>query len=228
MSARIAVLASGNGSNLQALLDYFAFLGDKAPGRIVLVASDVPQALALDRARRLEIETVVLDSAGRTTGLLPLLSARAITLVVLAGYVRLVPADAARAFRGRLLNVHPALLPAFGGKGMYGSRVHDAVIAGGVRTTGATVHFVDDQYDQGTIIAQWPVPVFPSDTAATIAIRVLEVEHVLFPRIVASVAAGHVRLGADGRVVTPHQDMVFPHFAGSDATGAIDAFASVE
>ena len=117
MSARIAVLASGNGSNLQALLDYFAFLGDRAPGRIVLVASNNPHAFALDRARRLDIETVVLDPAGRSTGLLPLLSAHAITLVVLAGYLRLVPADAASAFRGRLLNVHPALLPAFGGEG---------------------------------------------------------------------------------------------------------------
>ena len=228
MSARIAVLASGDGSNLQALLDYFASLGDLAPGQVVLVASDNGEAFALARARRLAIESVVLDRAGRTTGLLPLLSDRAITHVVLAGYMRMVPAGAATAFQGRMLNVHPALLPAFGGNGMYGSRVHDAVIASGVRTTGVTVHFVDDQYDHGAIIAQWPVPVFASDTAATIAIRVREVEHVLFPRIVASVAAGRVTLGADGRVVAPRSGILFPHFAGSDTTGAVDAFTGME
>jgi folate-dependent phosphoribosylglycinamide formyltransferase PurN len=99
-----------------------------------------------------------------------------------------------------MLNVHPALLPAFGGAGMYGVRVHRAVIEAGVRVSGATVHFVDEVFDRGPIIAQWPVPVAAGDTAESLAARVLCVEHVLYPRIVTAVAAGRVQLDADGRV----------------------------
>ncbi|MBL8982356.1 MAG: phosphoribosylglycinamide formyltransferase, partial [Gemmatimonadetes bacterium] len=118
MSSRIAVLASGGGSNLQALLDHLAALGAAAPGAVVLVASDQPQALALERARRAGIEAVAMDRATRTDAMLALLRDRHIDLVVLAGYMRLVPAAVTTAFRGRIVNVHPALLPAFGGKGM--------------------------------------------------------------------------------------------------------------
>ena len=228
MTARIAVLASGGGSNLQAILDHFDALGHGAPGAVVLVASDNPGALALERARRRGIEALPLDRETRSTGLASLLAGRGVTHIALAGYLRLVPAEVSRAFTGRMLNVHPALLPAFGGKGMYGHRVHDAVLASGVGVTGATVHFVDDQYDHGAIIAQWPVPVFPSDTAATIAIRVLEVEHQLYPRMVAAVASGRVSLGADGRIVVPDARIRYPHFAASDAPGAADAFEWLE
>jgi folate-dependent phosphoribosylglycinamide formyltransferase PurN len=135
-----------------------------------------------------------------------------------------VPAEVSHAFHGRILNIHPALLPAFGGRGMYGHRVHEAVVASGVRLSGATVHFVDEQYDHGSIIAQWPVPVFPDDTPSTVAIRVLEVEHQLFPRAVAAVAAGRVTLGADGRVQYTRGRIAWPHFAASDAAGAADAW----
>lgn len=224
MSSRIAVLASGGGSNLQAILDHFAALGDAAPGAVVLVASDQPDALALERARRLGIATAVLDRELRTAGLLPLLQQHAIDLVGLAGYLRLVPSAVTHALRGRIVNVHPALLPAFGGPGMYGDHVHDAVVATGTRVTGATVHFVDEQYDHGAVIAQWPVPVFASDTAATVALRVLEVEHQLFPRVLADVAAGRITLGADGRVSRPGDPIRFTHFAASDASGAADAY----
>jgi phosphoribosylglycinamide formyltransferase-1 len=92
-----------------------------------------------------------------------------------------VPAEVVAGFRGRIVNVHPALLPAFGGKGMYGRRVHEAVIAMGCRVTGVTVHQVDERYDEGRPIAQWPVPVLPDDTAETLAARVLRVEHRLYP-----------------------------------------------
>ena len=132
-----------------------------------------------------------------------LLTAHAVDLVVLAGYMRYVPDKITRRFVGRMLNVHPALLPAFGGVGMYGSRVHRAVLAAGATTSGPTVHFVDDIYDHGTVIAQWPVPVRLDDDEHTLAARVLRAEHLLYPRVVQAVAAGDVRLGPDGHIVHP-------------------------
>ena len=204
MSKRIAVLASGGGSNLGAILAHFEALagvpGSERPGEIVLVASDQAKAGALDRAGAAGVASFALDRHRRGAGLLPLLREHAIDLVVLAGYLRLVPSDVTREFRGRIVNVHPALLPAFGGPGMYGHHVHRAVIERGVRVTGVTVHFVDDAYDQGPIIAQWPVPVFPGDVADSLARRVLAVEHLVYPRAVQHLAAGRIRLGVDGRV----------------------------
>jgi phosphoribosylglycinamide formyltransferase/phosphoribosylglycinamide formyltransferase-1 len=97
-------------------------------------------------------------------------------------------------YAGRIINVHPALLPGFGGPGMYGARVHEAVLAAGVTVTGVTVHFVDEEYDRGTIIAQWPVPVLQGDDARSLAARVLRVEHLLYPRVVDAVAGGAVTL----------------------------------
>jgi folate-dependent phosphoribosylglycinamide formyltransferase PurN len=118
------------------------------------------------------------------------LDAHGIDLIVLAGWLRLVPGAVVRGFRDRMINIHPALLPAFGGAGMYGLRVHEAVIAAGARISGATVHLVDDEYDSGRILAQWPVPVLSGDTAAELAARVLEVEHRLLPAVVAALARG--------------------------------------
>jgi phosphoribosylglycinamide formyltransferase-1 len=196
MRSRIAVLASGGGSNLQAIVDHFDWLGERRGGDVVLAASDRANAGALERAARSEIETVVHATAKQPQGasLEQLLDERGIDLIVLAGYLRLVPAEIVRKYEGRILNVHPALLPAFGGPGMYGSRVHRAVLAAGVRVTGVTAHFVDDVYDRGRIIAQWPVPVFTSDDAGTLASRVLRVEHLVYPRVVDAVAAGRTTL----------------------------------
>jgi folate-dependent phosphoribosylglycinamide formyltransferase PurN len=108
--------------------------------------------------------------------------------------------DVVRAFRGRMLNVHPALLPQFGGPGMYGAKVHAAVLAARAAVSGPTVHFVDEEYDRGAIIAQWPVPVVSGDTAETLAARVLAAEHELYPRCVSAVASGELHLDAKGRV----------------------------
>jgi phosphoribosylglycinamide formyltransferase 1 len=203
--ARIAVLGSGGGSNLQALIDHFTALGARRAGDIVLVASDRDDAGALERARRAAVPTAVIESSRSPDGvpLARLLADHAIDLVVLAGYLRLVPADVTRRYAGRLLNVHPALLPAFGGGGMYGSQVHRAVLTSGVAITGPTVHFVDDEYDHGAVIAQWPVPVRAADDERSLAARVLRAEHLLYPRVVQAVAAGDVRLAADGRVAPP-------------------------
>ena len=199
---RLAVLASGSGTNLQALLDRFHAPGvDEPPARIVLVVGSRTGIGALRRAERAGVETRVLgedDPRGdRLHGLLREASAEG---VVLAGYLRLVPAPVVRAYRGRMLNVHPALLPSFGGEGMYGEAVHRAVLESGVRVTGVTVHFVDEEYDQGPVAAQWPVPVREGDDVESLAARVLAEEHRLLPEVVAALARGDVALDRDGRV----------------------------
>ncbi|HEY4218218.1 MAG TPA: phosphoribosylglycinamide formyltransferase [Gemmatimonadaceae bacterium] len=199
--SRIAVLASGGGSNLQSLLDHFDRLGERRGGDIVVVASDRRAAGALDRATRRNIPVALIATPQRATGdaVADVLERHEVDLIVLAGYLRLVPLDVIHAFRGRVLNVHPALLPAFGGAGMYGQRVHHAVIESGARVSGLTVHFVDEEYDRGRIIAQWPVPVFAGDDAQTLAGRVLRVEHLVYPRVVDAVAAGRTTLENCGR-----------------------------
>ena len=225
---RIGVLASGGGSNLQAILDHLAALGAARHGDVVLVASNRPDAGALARAERAGISRVVLRSPHAPDGveLDSALAAHGVQLVALAGYMRLVPPDVTAAFRGRMLNVHPALLPAFGGPGMYGARVHQAVLAAGARVSGATVHFVDDEYDRGPIVAQWPVPVHAHDTPATLAERVLRVEHLLLPRAVQALAGGRIALGTDG-VVHAEQaaaDLLFTLGASAADVGrAMDA-----
>lgn len=194
---RVAVLASGGGSNLQALLDHFAALGDRRSADVALVAVNRAQAGALDRARGARIAGVVASPDATAA----VLAEHAIDLVVLAGYLAFLPAAVTERWAGRIINIHPALLPAFGGPGLYGLRVHRAVLEAGVRVSGATVHFVDAEYDRGPIIAQWPVPVAAGDTAESLAARVLRVEHALLPRAVDALARGAVALTANGRVL---------------------------
>lgn len=194
MSLALAVFASGGGTNLQALLDRFGEdRGGAGVARVALVVSDRADAGALERAARAGVETRVIDVRGRDQGevgeeILEALRAAGIDLVVLAGYLRLMPPEVVRAFRGRMLNIHPALLPAFGGRGMYGAHIHRAVIAAGCTVTGVTVHFVDERYDTGPILVQWPVPVLAGDSAEVLAARVLAVEHRLLPLAVELVA----------------------------------------
>jgi phosphoribosylglycinamide formyltransferase-1 len=128
-----------------------------------------------------------------------------VDLIVLAGYVKLVPANVIAAYRGRIVNVHPALLPAFGGQGMYGRRVHEAVLASGVHETGATVHLVDEAYDHGATLAQARVPVLPGDTPELLAQRVLEVEHRLLPAVVLAAAEAGGPVALDSRLATRDQ-----------------------
>ncbi|HVX39677.1 MAG TPA: phosphoribosylglycinamide formyltransferase [Gemmatimonadaceae bacterium] len=198
MRSRIAVLASGGGTNLQAILGYFDAIGERRCGDVVLVASNRRDAGALERARARDIPIAVLPAPARpdAPALGALLREHEIDLVVLAGYLKLVPPDVIDTFTGRIINVHPALLPAFGGAGMYGERVHRAVLDAGVKVTGVTAHFVDREYDRGRIIAQWPVPVFPGDDVPSLAARVLRVEHLLYPRVVDAVAGGRLTLAA--------------------------------
>ena len=181
---RVAVLASGGGTNLQALLDA---LHDNPLARVVRVVTNRPEAGALERARRSGVLTTVLKDPDDPAELLAALDP-GVDLVVLAGYLKLVPPPVVARFRWRMINIHPALLPAHGGPGMYGRRVHEAVLASGVAESGVTVHYVDEQYDRGAIIAQARVPVQPGDTPQTLAARVLEAEHRLLPLVVLELA----------------------------------------
>jgi phosphoribosylglycinamide formyltransferase 1 len=203
MTARIAVLASGGGSNLQAILDFHAARGAKRGGDVVLVASDRPDAGALERARKAGVASAVLRSTRVPDGcdLGQTLASNRVDFIALAGYLRLVPKEVVAEFPSRVLNIHPALLPAFGGAGMYGERVHRAVLLSGARVSGATVHYVDEDYDRGAILAQWPVPVLADDSIASLAARVLKVEHVLYPRVIDAVASGRWRFDARPRAV---------------------------
>jgi phosphoribosylglycinamide formyltransferase/phosphoribosylglycinamide formyltransferase-1 len=188
MTVAVGVLASGRGSNLQALIEYFS-----GPGRssveIRLVASNRRNAQALERARAASIAAEIFDAGDDGEALLALLAAHRIDLVVLAGYMKRIPPRVVSAYHGRIVNVHPGLLPQFGGEGMYGGRVHEAVIASGETTTGVTVHLVDDEFDHGPIVAQWRIGVKEGETAEALAARVLEAEHLIYPRAVEMIAA---------------------------------------
>lgn len=188
----VAVLVSGSGTNLAALL---AALRASPLARIERVVSNRGDAGALEVARRAGLATAVLADPADAAALVA--AAADARLVVLAGYLKRVPPAAVARFRWRLINIHPALLPAFGGVGMYGRRVHEAVLASGAAVSGATVHYVDEEYDRGPIVAQWPVPVRPGDTADSLARRVLDVEHRLLPAAVLALA----RLGVPERPV---------------------------
>jgi len=182
---RVAVMASGSGTNLQALLDALNGRPD-APARVTRVVSNRADAGALERARRAGVAAVSLaDPADPAQCLAALGDAQ---LVVLAGYLKLVPAPVVSRFRWRMINIHPALLPDFGGPGMYGARVHQAVLASGRAESGASVHYVTEEYDRGAVIARARVPVRAGDTPDTLGARVLAAEHELLPRVVVALA----------------------------------------
>lgn len=203
---RLAVLVSGRGSNLQALLDRFH--GD-SPGRrlaeVRLVLSDREGAYGLERAAKAGVEAEVIEAGGFDSSeafgeaVIETFGRHGVDCVVLAGFLRMIPGNVIEAYRDRVVNIHPALLPLFGGKGMYGRRVHAAVLESGMKVSGATVHFVDEAYDHGPIIAQEAVPVRHLDTAESLAERVLEVEHSLLPRVIGWIANGWVSVR--GRIV---------------------------
>ncbi len=201
---RIAVLASGHGTNLQSIIDG-CDRGDIF-GSVVAVVSDNPRAGALARARSAGIPVVVLpvrsfpnrDAFERR--LTEALESYAPDLICLAGFLRILSPPTVQHFPGSIMNIHPALLPSFGGVGMYGERVHRAVLDRGVRVSGCTVHFVDEIPDGGPIILQSAVPVEPDDTVETLAARIAREEHRLYPEAIRLFAEG--RLHIEGRRVT--------------------------
>jgi phosphoribosylglycinamide formyltransferase-1 len=189
---RLGVLVSGQGSNLQALLD--ASSRGEIPARVVVVVADRPDAFALVRARAAGVPAHIVERATRDRAsfereLAARLEEADVDLVCLAGFLRILSGAFVARFRNRMLNIHPSLLPKFGGKGMYGERVHLAVLEAGERESGCTVHFVTEEPDAGPIVLQARVPVLRNDTAATLAARVAEAEHRCYAAAIGIVAA---------------------------------------
>jgi phosphoribosylaminoimidazolecarboxamide formyltransferase/IMP cyclohydrolase len=197
---KIAVFASGEGTNLQALLD--ACSDGRVRAEVALVVSNKPDVGALRRAARAGVETLVSAPADHATPeeysafLAHECQKRGVTLICLAGFMLKIKPPLLKAFPGRILNLHPALLPAFGGVGMYGMKVHEAVLAAGAKVSGATVHVVDEEYDRGPILLQSAVPVLAGDTPQTLAARVRAQEHWIYPKAVALMCEGRVKIGA--------------------------------
>ena len=197
MPSRLAVLASGRGSNLQAIIEHFDNISRERIAKVVLVASNRADSPALIRAATASIDIASFDAADDGTQLLETLRRFRVDIVVLAGYLKRIPPLVVREYSGRILNIHPALLPEFGGEGMYGARVHEAVIASGAKESGVTVHIVNDEYDRGPVVAQWRVPVEPDDTPEMLAARALSVEHVVYPRVIEMVS---ILLNVESRI----------------------------
>ena len=201
----IAVFASGRGSNFRAILD--AIRSGTIPGAaVVLAVSNNPSSGALAIARENNIPALHISEKQFpaeehfTKALLDALAAHEVNFVALAGYMKMLPGPLVRRFRNRIVNIHPALLPAHGGKGMYGMHVHEAVIASGEKRSGATVHIVDEDYDRGPIVLQREVSVDAGDTPERLAARVLPVEHEIYPEAIRLFAEGRVTV--NGRTVT--------------------------
>jgi len=194
---KISVFASGSGSNLQSIIDQIE-QGHLA-AEIAFVLSNNSSSRALERARTHKIRAIHFstkqypDPAIYADTLLQLHRESGVDLVLLAGYMKLLPISFVRAYRGRILNIHPALLPKFGGQGMYGIHVHEAVIRAGEKESGASVHAVTENYDEGPVLLQEKVPVLPGDTPEILAKRVLEAEHRIYPRAIGLVLEGKIK-----------------------------------
>jgi phosphoribosylglycinamide formyltransferase-1 len=203
---KLAVLISGAGRTLKNFIDLAA--EGELPIDIRLVVSSTAKASGLKFAEDAGMRTLVVsrrDFPVGTTGdqqfgdaIFSACRDAAVDYVAMTGFLKLAPVP--EDFAGRVINIHPALIPSFCGAGMYGHRVHQAVLDAGMKVTGCTVHFVDNQYDHGPIIWQQPVPVFDDDTADTLAKRVFEVEKEAYPHVLQLLAAGRIKL--DGRRVT--------------------------
>ncbi len=182
--ARIAVLVSGGGTNLQALIDAQS-AGKLRSGEIVFVVSNNPDAYAVQRARRAGIESMVITGSKTTfeSALLSTLDRHEIDIIILAGFMKILSSDVIRKYQGRILNVHPSLIPSFCGEGYYGLKVHEEALARGVKVTGATVHIVNEIPDGGPILLQKAVEVQPGDTPEILQKRVMErAEWILLPQ----------------------------------------------
>jgi len=192
--AEVAVFLSGGGSNLQALID--ATNSGILNAHIALVVSSKFKAFGLERARKASVETFVFKLRKYATPedaaieLLKKLQQHEVDYIALSGYLALLPPQIVAAYRDRIVNVHPALLPKYGGKGMYGRHVHEAVLASGDRESGVSVHLVNEVYDDGRVLEQVKVPVMPDDTVQSLAERVLKQEHRLFPRVLDKLIRG--------------------------------------
>jgi phosphoribosylglycinamide formyltransferase-1 len=190
---RLVVLVSGGGSNMQSIINSIENGILKGLAQIVLVVSNNPNAYALERAKSENIKAVCIerksfeDEKSFNSAVLEELQNVKADIVCLSGYMRMIGQEIIDVYRGRMLNIHPALLPKFGGKGMYGHHVHEAVVKAGEKKSGATVHFVEGEYDTGGIIIQWEVEIFKSDTPQDVAKKVLAVESRIYPEAIKEV-----------------------------------------
>lgn len=181
---RLAILASGSGSNAEKIMEYFQ---DSDKATIALVGSNNPEAFVLERAKKFDVPTFTFSRKEMDAGvLLSKLEQEKIDWVILAGFLLKIPVELTRAFPDRMVNIHPALLPKYGGKGMYGMHVHEAVKAAGDKETGITIHLVNKNYDEGRIVFQASTALSDSDTPESIAEKVHALEHKHFPEVIAS------------------------------------------
>jgi len=180
---KIAVFASGNGTNLQRIAEYF---NDNPSVELSLVVCNKPSAGAIQRAHNLHIPLVMIDRIGfyQSDSLTKRLLEKEIDLVVLAGFLWLIPNHLLQSFSNRIINIHPALLPKHGGKGMYGEKVHQAVIEAGDKKSGITIHYVNEKYDAGAILFQHEIPVEPDETAESLAAKIHQLEYQYFPKVI--------------------------------------------
>jgi len=195
---RLGILASHGGTNLQSIID--SCEAARIPAEVVVVISNNGQSGALERARKHRIDAVHLsnkhypDNEDLDEAIVKVLREHEVDLVCLAGYMKKRGPKFLSAFKNRILNIHPALLPKFGGKGFYGMRVHEAVLAAEEKESGVTVHIVDEKYDHGSILAQKRVPVLPDDAPETLAARILVEEHKIYSEVIGKIATGDIKL----------------------------------
>ncbi|WP_159466906.1 phosphoribosylglycinamide formyltransferase [Dyadobacter sp. 3J3] len=185
---RIAIFASGSGSNAEKICEYFE---GRADVQINLILTNNPQAGVIQRARKFQIPVVVFDRKTfyETERVLEILKNNQIDLIVLAGFMMLIPASLLETYSEKMVNIHPALLPKYGGKGMYGHFVHEAVVANAEKESGITIHFVNENYDEGNIIFQASCEVTETDTPDNVAKKVQVLEHEHFPRVIDEVVS---------------------------------------
>lgn len=184
MNKKVAILASGNGTNAENIIRYFR---NDERVRIELVLANRENAYVLERARNLNVPSVYMPKREWEDGesVLSLLRDREIDFIVLAGFLARVPDCILQAFPDKIINIHPSLLPKFGGKGMYGDRVHEAVVAAGEKESGITIHYLNERFDEGEIIVQYRCPVLPEDTAEDVAKKVHALEYEYYPQVIA-------------------------------------------
>jgi phosphoribosylglycinamide formyltransferase 1 len=199
---RLGILASHDGTNFQSILD--RCLVGEIPAQVGVVISNNSKSGAMRRAHQFGIKTCHLSGETHPNpenldaAITQVLCDQRVDLVVLAGYMKKLGRRLLETFKGRVINIHPSLLPAFGGKGMYGKHVHQAVLDSHCTITGVTVHVVDEAYDHGQVIAQEVVPVLKGDTADTLAHRVLQMEHRLYPSVIRQLAQGQILMIGHG------------------------------
>lgn len=183
---KIAVFASGSGSNAQKIMEYFR---ENAFGKVEIILSNKKDAYVLERAKKFNVPTFVFDREQfyKTNQILDLLIQHEIDLIVLAGFLWLIPENLLKRYPNKIINIHPALLPKYGGKGMYGDRVHESVVTNKDEYSGITIHFINERYDEGDLIFQTKCKVESTDTASDVAKKVHALEYEYFPKVIEEV-----------------------------------------